>query len=126
MIQQQTILRVVDNSGAKNVKCIKVLGGFKRRFAKLGNVIIVSIKSLRNKSRDTSKVKKGEIYKALIVKTKTKQSNKDGSCLIFNKNAVSLMNKQGKPLASRIAGPVSKKLKKSKFSKFVNISLGTV
>jgi len=59
MIQQQTILRVVDNSGAKNVKCIKVLGGFKRRFAKLGNVIIVSVKSLRNKSRNTSKVKKG-------------------------------------------------------------------
>jgi len=126
MIQQQTILRVVDNSGAKNVKCIKVLGGFKRRFAKLGNVIIVSIKNLRNKSRNTSKFKKGEVYKALIVKTKTKQSNKDGSCLVFNKNAVSLMNKQVKPLASRIVGPVSKKLKKGKFSKFVNISLGTV
>jgi large subunit ribosomal protein L14 len=126
MIQQQTILKVVDNSGAKNVKCIKVLGGFKRRFAKLGNVIIVSVKELRNRSRSTSKVKKGEVYKALIVKTKTRQSNKDGSCLFFNNNAVSLMNKQGKPLASRIVGPVSKKLKKGKFSKFVNISLGTV
>ena len=81
MIQQQTILRVVDNSGAKNVKCIKVLGGFKRRFAKLGNVIIVSIKNLRNKSRNTSKVKKGEIYKALIVKTKTKQSSLSIICV---------------------------------------------
>jgi len=79
MIQQQTILKVSDNSGAKSAKCIKVLGGFKKRFARLGNVVIVSIKELRNKSRKTSKVKKGEIYKALIIKTKTKQVNKDGS-----------------------------------------------
>ena len=126
MIQQQTILKVSDNSGAKSAKCIKVLGGFKKRFARLGNVVIVSIKELRNKSRKTSKVKKGEIYKALIIKTKTKQVNKDGSIFFFDNNSVSLINTQGKPLATRIIGPVPKKLKKGKYSKFANISLGTV
>lgn len=126
MIQQQTILKVSDNSGAKSAKCIKVLGGFKKRFAKLGNVIVVSIKELRNKSRRTSKVKKGEVYKALIIKTKAKQTRKDGSVLFFDNNSISLMNTQGKPLATRIVGPVPKKLKKGKYSKFANISLGTV
>jgi len=112
MIQQQTILKVSDNSGAKSAKCIKVLGGFKKRFAKLGNVIVVSIKELRNKSRRTSKVKKGEVYKALIIKTKAKQTRKDGSVLFFDNNSISLMNTQGKPLATRIIGPVPKKTKK--------------
>jgi|TARA_B110000902_G_scaffold257509_1_gene325782 large subunit ribosomal protein L14 len=126
MIQQQTILKVSDNSGAKSVKCIKVLGGFKKRFAKLNNVIVVSIKELRNKARNTSKVKKGEVYKALIIKTKSKQVRKDGSLLFFDNNSVSLMNTQGKPLATRIVGPVTKKLKKGRYSKFANISSGTV
>ena len=72
MIQQQTILKVADNSGAKTVKCIKVLGGFKRKFAYLGDIIIVSVHQLRNRSKTTSKVQKGEIYKALIIRTKTK------------------------------------------------------
>jgi large subunit ribosomal protein L14 len=126
MIQQQTILKVSDNSGAKTVKCIKVLGGFKKKFAKLGNTIVVSIQELRNKSRKTSKVKKGEIFKALIIKTKSKQQNKDGSIIFFDNNSVSLINKQGKPLASRLIGPVPKSLKKGKYSKFANISLGTV
>jgi large subunit ribosomal protein L14 len=126
MIQQQTILKVSDNSGAKTVKCIKVLGGFKKKFAKLGNTIVVSIQELRNKSRKTSKVKKGEVFKALIIKTKSKQQNKDGSIIFFDNNSVSLINKQGKPLASRLLGPVPKSLKKGKYSKFANISLGTV
>jgi large subunit ribosomal protein L14 len=81
---------------------------------------------LRNKSRKTSKVKKGEIFKALIIKTKSKQQNKDGSIIFFDNNSVSLINKQGKPLASRLIGPVPKSLKKGKYSKFANISLGTV
>lgn len=126
MIQQQTILKVADNSGAKIVKCIKVLGGFKKRFAKTCNVIVVSIKELRNKSKKTSKVKKGDVYKALIVKTKAKQYNKDGSLIFFDSNAVSLINSQGKPVGSRILGPISKKLKKGKYSKFASISLGTL
>ena len=72
MIQQQTILKVADNSGAKNLKCIKVLGGYKKKIARAGDLIVVSIKELRNKSKKLSKVKKGEVYKALVLKTKTK------------------------------------------------------
>ena len=126
MIQQQTILKVIDNSGAKNVKCIKVLGGFKKKFSFLGEVVIVSVKNLRNKAKNTSKVKKGEIYKALIVRTKKKIVNKDGSSFFFSDNSVSLLNKQGKPLATRILGPVPKKFKKGKFSKFASLSVGLV
>ena len=91
MIQQQTILKVIDNSGAKTVKCIKVLGGYKKKYAFLGEVIIVSVKNLRNKSKITSKVKKGEVCRALIVRTKKKYSNKDGSIFFFNHNCVCLI-----------------------------------
>lgn len=126
MIQQQTILRVADNSGAKTVKCIKVLNGYKKRVAKIGNVIVVSIKELRNKSKKTSRVKKGDVYKALIVRTKAKQFSKDGSLFFFESNTVALINTQGKPLGTRILGPISKKLKKGKYSKFASISLGTL
>ena len=126
MIQQQTILKVADNSGAKTVKCIKVLGGFKKKSSKLGEVVLISVKNLRNKSKITSKVKKGEIYKALIVRTKKRTVNKDGSIFFFNQNYVCLINKQGKPLASRLTGPIPKKIKKSNFPKFVNISIGLI
>jgi large subunit ribosomal protein L14 len=126
MIQQQTLLKVVDNSGAKTAKCIKVLGGFKRKFAYLGNIIIVSICQLRNKSKTTSKVQKGEIYKALIVRTKTKTRRKDGSSVFFKNNCVSLINKQGNPIATRIVGPIPKSLKKKKFMKFTSISAGFI
>merc|ERR1711966_428634 len=106
MIQQQTILKVTDNSGAKTVKCIKVLTGFKRRFAVLGDTIIVSIQKLRNKARLTSKVRKGEVHKAVIIRTKNKTIKKDGTVMFFQTNAVSLINKQGKPIASRVVGPI--------------------
>lgn len=126
MIQQQSLLRVADNSGAKTAKCIKVLGGFKRKFAYLGNIIIVSIHQLRNKSKTTSKVQKGEIYKALIIRTKTKIKRKDGSSVFFKNNCVSLINKQGNPIATRIVGPIPKSLKKKKFMKFTSISAGFI
>lgn len=126
MIQQQTILRVTDNSGAKTVKCIKVLNGFKRRFAILGDSVIVSVQKLRNKARSTSKVQKGEIHKAIIIRTKNKTIKKDGTLLFFQSNAVSLINKQGKPIASRIIGPVPKTFKKKKKIKFVSLSSGFI
>ena len=126
MIQQQTLLNVSDNSGAKTVKCIKVLGGFKRKIAYLGDVIIVTVSKLRNKSKKTSKVKKGDIFKALIIKTKSKQVNFDGSVIWFEFNAVSLLTKQEKPLGSRIVGPVPIKLKTGKFSKVAAIASGNV
>lgn len=126
MIQQQTILKVGDNSGAKTVKCIKVLGGFKRKFAYIGDTIIVSVQQLRNKDKTTSKVQKGEILKALIIRTKTKKKKKDGSLIFFNDNYVSLINKQENPIATRIIGPVPKFFKKSKFMKFASISTGLI
>jgi large subunit ribosomal protein L14 len=126
MIQQQTILKVTDNSGAKTVKCIKVLNGFKRRFAILGDTIIVSIQKLRNKARLTSKVRKGEVHKAIIIRTKKKTAKKDGSLIFFQSNAVSLINKQGKPIASRIIGPLPKILKKKKKIKLGTLSSGFI
>ena len=126
MIQQETILQVADNSGAKTVKCIKVLGGYKKKYARLGDLIVVSVKKLRNKTRLTSKVKKGEIYKALIIRTKARTKRKDGSSFFFKKNYVSLINKQGNPIATRIIGSVSRRLKKKFFMKFISISAGIV
>ena len=124
MIQQQTVLKVSDNSGAKNAKCIKILGGFKKRFAYSGDIIVVSIQQLRNKSKKTSKVKKGEIYRALILRTK--KNTKDKNIFTsFNDNAISLINKQNNPIATRIIGPISKKLK-NKYSKFASISPGFI
>ena len=126
MIQQQTTLRVTDNSGAKTVKCIKVLNGFNRRFAILGDTIIVSIQKLRNKARLTSKVQKGEVHKAVIIRTRNKTVKKDGTIIFFQSNAVSLINKQGKPIASRIIGPMPKILKKRKKIKFATLSSGFI
>jgi len=126
MIQPQTILKVSDNSGAKTVRCIKILGGFKKKYAKLGDTIIVSVQQLRNKAKDTSKVKKGEVYKALIIRTKVKHGRKDGSQTCFTENSVALMNKQESPISTRIIGPLPKILKKKKFQKFISISSGLV
>ena len=126
MIQQQTTLKVTDNSGAKTVKCIKVLNGFNRRSSVLGDTIIVSIQKLRNKARLTSKVQKGEVHKAVIIRTKNKTIRKDGTVIFFQSNAVSLINKQGKPIASRIIGPIPKIIKKRKKLKFATLSTGFV
>ena len=126
MIQQQTILKVTDNSGAKSVKCIKILNGFNRRFAVLGDVVLVSIQKLRNKARAISKVQKGEVHKAVIIRTKKKIKKKDGTFTFFSSNAVSLINKQGKPIASRIVGPIPKKLKKRKNLKLITLSSGFI
>jgi large subunit ribosomal protein L14 len=126
MIQQQTILKVADNSGAKTVKCIKVLGGFQKRYSKLGDIIVVSIKQLRNKSKKTSKVLKGGVFHALIVKTKVKYKKKDGSTFFLKENAVAIINKQGTPVGTRILGPIPRVLKKKKFAKFISIANGLI
>lgn len=126
MIQQQTILKVADNSGAKTVKCIKVLGGFKKRYANLGDIVIVSVQQLRNKSKKTSKVVKGEVFRALVIKTKKQSKKKDGSSFVLQENAVVLINKQGNPIGTRILGPMPKALKKKKFMKFISLSIGLI
>ena len=117
MIQTQTTLKVFDNSGAKIVKCIKVLGGFKKKIAKLGETIIVSIQKLRKNSQKNSKIKKGDIHKALIIRTKNVHNHKDGSQIKFNENAVVLIDKQNMPLSTRIIGPIPQLLKKKKTKK---------
>ena len=129
MIQPQTILQVADNSGAKTVRCIKVLGGYKKKYAKLGDLVVVSVQELRNKSRLTSKVKKGEVYKALVIRTKKKIRKKDGSMLFCNKrtvnsNAVTLISKKGNPIATRITEPIPFMLKKKQLMKFISLSTG--
>ena len=124
MIQQQTVLNVSDNSGAKLVKCIKVLGGFKKKTAGIGNIIVVSVLKLRNKSKKVSKVKKGEVLKALIIRTKFKKLKSDGSYIWFGNNSVSLLNKQNKPIGSRVLGPTPSYLISEKFSKIVSTSHG--
>ena len=126
MIQPQTILKVADNSGAKTVKCIKVLGGFKKRYASLGDMIVVSVQQLRNKSKKTSKVLKGGVFRALVIRTKIQRTKRDGSSFTLNENAVTLVNKQGNPIGTRISGPIPKILKKKKFTKFTSLSSGLI
>ena len=126
MIQHQTILKVADNSGAKTVKCIKVLGGFKKRYARLGDIIVVSVQQLRNKSKKTSKVLKGGVFRALVIRTKTQYRKRDGSSFALNENSVTLINKQGNPIGTRILGPMPKILKKKKFMKFISLSIGLI
>ena len=129
MILQESLLQVADNSGAKTVKCIKVLGGYKKKSAKLGEIIVTSVQELRNKSKATSKVKKGEIYKAFIIRTKKTLKKKDGSITFSSKrarknNAVVLINKKGNPIGTRITEPLPFKLKKRQYMKFMGLSPG--
>lgn len=126
MIQHQTRLKVADNSGAKTVKCIKILGGFQRKYAKLGDIIVVSVQKLRKKSKETSKVKKKDIFKGLIVRTKFKYNKQNAEQMFFNENAVVLINKQNNPIGTRILGPLPRFLKKKKFQKFISISSGLI
>jgi large subunit ribosomal protein L14 len=126
MIQQNTILKVSDNSGAKTVRCIRILGGFKKKIAKTGDLIVTSVQQLRNQSLTTSKVNKKEVYQALIIKTKKNHIKKNGFSLTFSENAVILINKQKNPVGTRILGPTLKSLKKKKFQKILNISSGLI
>merc|ERR1711920_1182866 len=125
MIQPRTVLSVSDNSGAKSAICIKVLGGYKKRYAKVGDFIIVSIKSVRYKHKSILKVRKGDVCKAVVCRTKKNYILKDGSTIFFSENCISLVTKQGSPLGTRIVGPVLKDFKKKKLSKFISISSGS-
>lgn len=118
MIQMQTILDVVDNSSAKKVMCIKVLGGSHHMIAGIGDVIVVSVKE----AIPHGKVKKGEVHKALIVRTKKGVKRPDGSTINFDTNAVVLLNKQGEPLGTRVFGPVTRELRAKKFLKIVSLA----
>jgi large subunit ribosomal protein L14 len=126
MIQVGTILNVIDNSGAKDVQCLKVYGGFKNRYAFVGDTILVSVKKLRSKRKAFSKVKKGELCKAVIVRTKTSVKHPNSDNISFLNNAVVLLSKQKKLIGTRIFGPLPKSFRKSNLMKFVSLSSGIV
>ena len=118
MIQMQTKLDVADNSGAKVVQCIKVLGGSKRRTASVGVIVVVSVKEAIPRGR----VKKGEVLKAVIVRTKKEIRRQDGSAIRFDSNAVVLVNPQGEPIGTRIFGPVTRELRNKNLMKIVSLA----
>jgi large subunit ribosomal protein L14 len=118
MIQDRSILEVADNSGAKRVRCIKVLGGMRRRYARLGDVIVVSVQE----AIPESNVKKGAIAKAVVVRTKKEQRRADGSYIRFDQNAAVLINPQGEPVGTRIFGPVARELRWKEFMKIISLA----
>ena len=118
MIQMQSILDVADNSGARRVMCIKVLGGSMRRYANIGDVIRVSIKE----AIPRGKVKKGEVALAVVVRTRKGVRRPDGSLISFDGNAVVLLNAQNQPIGTRIFGPVTRELRSEKFMKIISLA----
>jgi large subunit ribosomal protein L14 len=118
MIQMQTILNVADNSGAKKVACIKVLGGSKRRYASVGDVIVVSVKE----ALPNFKVKKGDVMKAVIVRTAKEVRRPDGSYLKFDDNSAVLITNQMEPVGTRIFGPVARELRAKQFMKIISLA----
>ena len=118
MIQMQTNLEVADNSGARRVQCIKVIGGSKRKVASVGDVIVVSVKEAIPRGR----VKKGDVHRAVIVRTAKAIRRPDGSAIRFDRNAAVLINKQGEPIGTRIFGPVTRELRGKKFMKIISLA----
>lgn len=118
MIQAESRMSVADNSGAKEVLCIKVLGGSKRRYAGIGDVVVVTVKD----AIPRGKVKKGDIHKAVIVRTKQPIRRADGMQIAFDRNAVVLIDKQGEPIGSRIFGPVTRELRSAGYMKIISLA----
>jgi len=118
MIQMETNLDVADNSGARRVQCIKVLGGSRRRYATVGDIIVVSVKEAIPKGR----VKKGQVMKAVVVRTAKGVRRPDGSLIRFDRNAAVLINAQGEPVGTRIFGPVTRELRSKKHMKIVSLA----
>lgn len=118
MIQMQTRLEVADNSGAKELMCVKVLGGSKRMSANVGDVIVVSVKDAAYKG----KVKKGDVHRAVIVRTRAPIRRADGSVIYFDKNAAVIVNKQNEPIGTRIFGPVTRELRNAGFMKIISLA----
>ena len=118
MIQQETRLKVADNSGAKEVLCIRVLGGSGRRYARVGDTIVVTVKS----AIPGGNIKKGEVSRAVVVRTKKEYRRKDGSYIRFDENAAVLLNAQGEPRGTRIFGPVARELRERQFMRIVSLA----
>lgn len=118
MIQMQSVLKVADNTGARSVMCIKVLGGSKRQYASIGDVIKVAVKDAAPRSR----VKKGEVYNAVVVRTSKGVRRGDGSLIKFDDNAAVILNNKLEPLGTRIFGPVTRELRNARFMKIVSLA----
>jgi len=118
MIQQESTLDVADNSGAKRVMCIRVLGGTRRRYAALGDVIVVSIKE----ALPNAKVKKGDVAKAVVVRTRREYQRPDGSYIKFDTNSAVLINDQREPIGTRVFGPVARELRERRFMKIISLA----
>jgi large subunit ribosomal protein L14 len=118
MIQTRTILDVADNSGAKKVSCIRVLGGSKRKYGSIGDIIVVSVKD----ALPNSKIKKGDVSKAVIVRTKKEVSRPDGTYIRFDSNAAVLLNDNLEPVGARIFGPVARELRNKNFMKIISLA----
>ena len=118
MIQMQTNLEVADNSGARRVQCIKVLGGSKRKYASVGDVIVVSIKDAIPRGR----VKKGDVAQAVVVRTAKEIRRSDGSSIRFDRNAAVLINDQNEPIGTRVFGPVARELRERRFMKIISLA----
>ena len=118
MIQQETIVRIADNSGAKKALVIRVLGGSKRRYARIGDTVVIAVKD----ALPDGTVKKGEVAKAVVVRTRKEVRRKDGSYIRFDENAAVIINDAGEPRATRIFGPVGRELREKKFMKLVSLA----
>ncbi len=118
MIQQESDLRIADNSGARRARCIRVLGGSKRRYASLGDVIVVAVKD----AIPGGQVKKGDVARAVVVRTSRENRRSDGSYIKFDENAAVLINEIGEPRATRIFGPVARELREKSFMKIVSLA----
>jgi large subunit ribosomal protein L14 len=118
MIQQESMVRIADNSGAKQAKCIRVLGGSRRRYARVGDVIVVAVKD----ALPDGTVKKGEVAKAVVVRTAKEMRRKDGSYIRFDDNAAVIINDAGEPRATRIFGPVGRELREKRFMKIASLA----
>jgi large subunit ribosomal protein L14 len=118
MIQLRSVLEVADNSGAKRVRCVKVLGGSHRKYARLGDVVVVSVKE----ALPDSNLKKGAVTKAVVVRTRKEARRPDGSYIRFDQNAVVLINAQGEPVGTRIFGPVARELRWREYMKIISLA----
>lgn len=126
MLQVQSLFRVCDNSGAKTVRCIKVLGGFKRKYAVVGDLIVVSVRRVKQHKKKKIKIKEGDVVRAVIVRSKAITKRRNYSQFKWKENAVVVLASRTKPFATRIIGPVSREIRLTKFMKLASLSSGLV
>ena len=118
MIQEETLLTIADNSGAKTAKCIRVLGGTRRRYAHVGDIVVLAVKT----ALPDGTIKKGQVVKGVVVRTRKEQRRKDGSYIRFGDNACVVLNPEGEPVGTRIFGPVARELRERKFMKILSLA----